>query len=72
MLLTGSLNDPRTGYWEPAKFVAKMRASKLGSRLLLLKVRCSAPWPLPPDPQRRRRSHGQLPRPVWGVPTRLT
>jgi len=39
MLLTGSLNDPRTGYWEPAKFVAKMRANKLGDRLLLLKVR---------------------------------
>ena len=38
MLLTGSLNDPRTGYWEPAKFVAKMRANKLGDRLLLLKV----------------------------------
>ena len=38
MLLTGSLNDPRVGYWQPAKFTAKMRANKLGNRLLLLKV----------------------------------
>lgn len=39
LLLTGSLNDPRVGYWGPAKFTAKMRANKLGNRLLLLKVR---------------------------------
>ncbi len=36
MLVTGGLNDPRVAYWEPAKWTAKLRASKTnGSRLLL-------------------------------------
>ena len=39
MMVTGSLNDPRVNYWEPAKFVAKMRAVKTDSRMLVLKVR---------------------------------
>jgi len=38
MLVRGSLNDTRVGYWEPAKWVAKLRANKTGSQLLLLKV----------------------------------
>jgi oligopeptidase B len=38
MLLTASLNDPWVGYWEPAKFVAKMRTLKTDKNLLLLKV----------------------------------
>lgn len=36
MLVTGGLNDPRVAYWEPAKWTAKLRATKTnGSRLLL-------------------------------------
>ena len=42
MMVTGSLNDPRVNYWEPAKFVAKMRAVKTDSRMLVLKVRIEA------------------------------
>jgi oligopeptidase B len=38
MLVTAGLNDPRVSYWEPAKWVAKLRAMKTGERLLLLKT----------------------------------
>ena len=39
MMVTGSLYDRRVNYWEPAKFVAKMRAVKTDNRMLVLKVR---------------------------------
>jgi len=38
ILATAGLNDPRVSYWEPAKWVAKLRALKTGGNLLLLKT----------------------------------
>ncbi|MDD3146616.1 MAG: S9 family peptidase [Candidatus Riflebacteria bacterium] len=42
MLVTGGLNDPRVSFWEPAKFVAKLRATKTGQNMLLLKTNLDA------------------------------
>ena len=42
MLVTAGLNDPRVTYWEPAKWVAKLRASKTDSNELLLKTNMGA------------------------------
>jgi oligopeptidase B len=42
MLITGGLTDPRVTYWEPAKWAAKLRATKTGSNLLLLKINMGA------------------------------
>ncbi|MEP7354573.1 MAG: prolyl oligopeptidase family serine peptidase, partial [Acidobacteriota bacterium] len=38
ILITTGLNDPRVAYWEPAKWVAKLRAMKTDDHLLLLKI----------------------------------
>jgi oligopeptidase B len=38
MLVTTSLNDSQVMYWEPAKYVAKLRALKTDRHLLLLKT----------------------------------
>jgi len=38
ILVTAGLNDPRVSYWEPAKWVAKLRAMKTDQNLLLLKT----------------------------------
>ena len=38
LLVTAGLNDPRVHYWEPAKWTAKLRASKTDSNRLLLKT----------------------------------
>jgi|KBSSwiStaDraftv2_1062776.scaffolds.fasta_scaffold15964_1 oligopeptidase B len=42
MLITGGLNDPRVTYWEPAKWTAKLRATKTGKSPLLLKINMGA------------------------------
>jgi oligopeptidase B len=42
LLVTGGLNDPRVQYWEPAKWVAKLRATKTDDHLLVLKMEMGA------------------------------
>ncbi|MCM8557817.1 S9 family peptidase [Sphingomicrobium sp. GRR-S6-50] len=42
MLITGGLNDPRVTYWEPAKWTAKLRATKTDDNLLLMKMNMGA------------------------------
>ena len=42
ILVTAGLNDPRVTYWEPAKWVAKLREFKTGAGELLLKTNMGA------------------------------
>jgi oligopeptidase B len=42
MLVTAGLNDPRVAYWEPAKWVARLRTTPGGDRPLLLKTEMGA------------------------------
>jgi oligopeptidase B len=42
MLVTAGLNDPRVAYWEPAKWVARLRATKTDGNRLLLKTNMGA------------------------------
>jgi oligopeptidase B len=42
MLITGGLTDPRVTYWEPAKWAARLRATKTDDNLLLLKMNMGA------------------------------
>jgi oligopeptidase B len=42
MLITGGLNDPRVTYWEPAKWAARLRATKTDDTVLLLKINMGA------------------------------
>lgn len=42
MLVTAGLNDPRVSYWEPAKWVAKLRINKTDDNVLLLKTNMGA------------------------------
>ncbi len=42
LLVTAGLNDPRVTYWEPAKWVAKLRATRTNDAPLLLKTNMGA------------------------------
>jgi oligopeptidase B len=42
MMVTGGLNDPRVTYWEPAKWVARLRATKTNDRPLIMKINMGA------------------------------
>ncbi len=42
VLVTAGLTDPRVTYWEPAKWVAKLRATKTDNKLLILKTNMEA------------------------------
>jgi oligopeptidase B len=42
MLITGGINDPRVTYWEPAKWAAKLRATKTDTNPLFLKINMGA------------------------------
>lgn len=42
ILAMGGLTDPRVTYWEPAKWVARLRALKTDDNLLLLKINMDA------------------------------
>lgn len=38
LFITAGLSDPRVGYWEPAKWAARLRAMKTDTNILLLKT----------------------------------
>lgn len=38
MLITAGVSDPRVTYWEPAKWVAKLRAAKTDDNILMLRT----------------------------------
>jgi oligopeptidase B len=42
MMVTGGLNDPRVTYWEPAKWTARMRATKTDQNLLVMRINMGA------------------------------
>lgn len=42
LLVTAGLNDPRVTYWEPAKWVARLRSTKTDDNVLLLKTNMGA------------------------------
>jgi oligopeptidase B len=42
MYVTAGINDPRVSYWGPAKWVAKLRATKTGDNPLLLRTEMGA------------------------------
>jgi protease II len=37
LFLCAGLHDPRVGYWEPAKYVAKLREHKTDQNMLIFK-----------------------------------
>lgn len=42
MFVTGGISDPRVGYWEPAKWVAKLRKIKMDDNIIIFKTNMDA------------------------------
>ena len=42
IMAVGGLTDPRVTYWEPAKWIAKLRACNTGDKLIMLKTNMEA------------------------------
>ena len=42
LLVTGGLNDPRVSYWEPAKWVARLRTLKTDANTIVLRTTMGA------------------------------
>lgn len=42
ILTTAGLNDPRVQYWEPAKYIAKLRTLKLDGNVVMMKTNMAA------------------------------
>jgi oligopeptidase B len=42
LLVTAGLNDPRVSYWEPAKWVAKLRDLKTDANVIVLRTNMGA------------------------------
>ncbi len=42
ILVTAGLNDPRVSYWEPAKWVAKLRDNNTGDNVIILRTNMGA------------------------------
>ena len=42
ILITAGLNDPRVQYWEPAKWLAKLRVTKTDHNRLVMKTNMGA------------------------------
>ena len=42
LLVTAGVSDPRVTYWEPAKWVARLRATRTDDHLLVLRTNMSA------------------------------
>ena len=59
MLVKTSFNDSQVMYWEPAKYVAKTRATRTDHNNLIFKVNLKSGWP--------RRRIGKIRPPPPGV-----
>ena len=42
ILVTAGVSDPRVTYWEPAKWVARLRATKTDNNVLMLRTNMSS------------------------------
>ena len=42
LMVTAGLNDPRVGYWEPAKWVSQIRDKSIGDNMLFFRIHMGA------------------------------